>query len=46
MVDHVAHENARLVARAGMDHDIARRVAGRALEPQPVLERIVILYQH
>src|ERR1700730_4551188 len=46
MVDHIAHENTRLVARAGMDHDIARRVAGRALKPQPVLERVVIVDQH
>ena len=29
-----------------MDHDIAWRVAGRALEPQPVLERVVIVDEH
>src|SRR6266851_2364586 len=43
VVHNVAHKNARVVARAGTDHDIARRVTGSGLKPQPVLEGVIVI---
>ncbi len=46
MVQHVAEKDGAVSSpRAGMDHDIARRVARRRLEPQPVFEREIVVDQ-
>src|SRR5580700_3686218 len=42
VVQNVADEHAAIGARFGVDYDIARGMAGISLEPQPVVERIVV----
>src|SRR5579884_1048106 len=46
VVQHVADEEAAVLAGAGVDHDVAWGVAGRAFEPQPVVERVVVIHQY
>ena len=41
-MQHVADKDAALAARPGVDHDIARGMAGIALEPQPVIKRVIV----
>src|SRR5207248_2052167 len=42
VMQHVADKDAALAARPGVDHDIARGMAGIALEPQAVIERVIV----
>src|SRR5215472_14358499 len=44
-MDHVADKDRGRIARAGVDHDISRCVAGGGLEPQPVLKGIIVVDQ-
>src|SRR5256714_683067 len=42
VMQHVADKDPALAAGPGVDHDIARGMAGIALEPQAVIERVIV----
>src|SRR5262245_51177838 len=45
MMDHITHKDGGRVARAGMDHDITRGMAGGAFEPEPIFKGVVVVNQ-